>query len=206
MDIIDIEEQFISQVAYVHQHAFQGYVNSQLGQGYIKSFINWFAKNDQSIALCAIDQEEICGYLVGAPIGYTNELNKAIFWNAFLGTVTHFWVFFKPKYFRVLMARLGLYGSPSSQIPDLPRPTMSLVGIGVLPSARGKGVGKNLIQTFENCALQQNMGSLRLSVYPDNTAARKLYESMGWEPCKDVVTPSGAIYYHKIISADNVSE
>ncbi|MFZ6031490.1 MAG: GNAT family N-acetyltransferase [Chloroflexota bacterium] len=200
LKIIDISDIYIEQVVDVHLQAFKGYLNTKLGTWYVKRFICWFASNDKAIAVCAIYMDEVVGYIVGAPTGYSSELTRYIFWSALCGAITRFWVFFDPKYLRVLLARAGVYHYRPNQIPDLPAPTMSLVGIGVRPDARGKNVGKLLMQTFEQQAQSKGAKSLRLSVYPENLNAQKLYERMGWQK-HSLETPSGAIYYYKLITA-----
>lgn len=82
----------------------------------------------------------------------------------------------------------------------LPYPTISLVGIGVLPAVHGKGIGETLMKAFEKKAIQQGGKSLQLSVYPKNTGARGLYEKTGWQSWQGVKSASGAMYYYKIIS------
>ena len=203
IEIVDIKDEHIEQVADAHLQAFPGYLNSQIGKGYIVKFIQWFSSSDQATAICAvnINTNRVQGYLVGAPLGYTSLLTRHIFWSAFWGAVFHPWVFFKPQYFRVLMARLGLFQSQTGQSlsPKLPFPTMSLVGIGVIPSARGQNIGQALGQMFEERAIAQGVKSLRLSVYPDNAIACNLYKKMGWKPYSESKTSSGAIYYYKVL-------
>ena len=44
----------------------------------------FFKGINKALALCAIKEEDVVGYLVGAPFGYGNELNKKIFWSLYI--------------------------------------------------------------------------------------------------------------------------
>ena len=55
-----------------------------------------------------------------------------------------------------------------------------ILSIAVLPSARGKGVGKALAQRLEGEAIGAGARLMSLEVRMDNTSARKLYLTMGY--------------------------
>jgi ribosomal protein S18 acetylase RimI-like enzyme len=57
---------------------------------------------------------------------------------------------------------------------------LELTYIGVHPSARGKGVGGQLIHAFAEAARRAGYTSLVLSVETDNPAAIALYEKHGF--------------------------
>jgi ribosomal protein S18 acetylase RimI-like enzyme len=56
-----------------------------------------------------------------------------------------------------------------------------------------------LMQAFEERSWAAGARSMHLSVYPENKAARRLYEKAGWMPLLDTITPSDAVYYYKTI-------
>jgi len=58
---------------------------------------------------------------------------------------------------------------------------ISLVGIGVSPQFRGQKIGQKLMNLFEMESRAREMDFMRLSVYSNNRAAIKVYESCGWE-------------------------
>lgn len=58
------------------------------------------------------------------------------------------------------------------QIPSL--------GIAFHPDARGKGLGRLFMMFLHAAAKLRGAKRIRLKVYPDNTVAVKLYESMGY--------------------------
>lgn len=203
VDVETILLKDLDEVVNVHLEAFQGYLNTKLGRNYVRSFLRWFIEDNDAIALCARLDDRIAGYVVGAQVGYTSRLNRSLFFHALLGAITHFWVFMSPGYLRILLARLGLGRQSEDRQPKLSPDTMSLVGIGVHPSARGKAIGSRLIEAFEAEAVRQSMSNARLSVYPENAPAIRLYEKHGWQTSPDFITPSGAMYYYKSLDISN---
>lgn len=56
-----------------------------------------------------------------------------------------------------------------------------LMTIGVLPEKRGAGIGRLLLKKLIEAAKERNMGQLFLEVRASNEAARRLYQSEGFE-------------------------
>lgn len=199
-----ISLEMVDSVAELHMTAFQGYTNTLIGMPYVRAFIRWFSETDDAIALCAIDKTNTpVGYVVGAPLGYTTDLNKKILWPAVTGVLMRPRLFFNPRFrwivankIRSLMKRGE---NQSNKIPILPSPIISLVGIGVPPEARGQGIGQKLLTAFEFFAIETKSKSMRLSVYSDNMAACTLYTKAGWKSLDDVSGP--LIYYYKLIGS-----
>jgi ribosomal protein S18 acetylase RimI-like enzyme len=54
------------------------------------------------------------------------------------------------------------------------------LGIAVHPEARGSGLGRAFLLFLHAAARARGATRVRLRVYPDNTAARRLYESLGY--------------------------
>ena len=64
-----------------------------------------------------------------------------------------------------------------------PRPAMrhtGVLGIGVLSSYRGQGIGKALLETTLNAAKNKGLTRIELYVRTDNERAIKLYEKFGF--------------------------
>lgn len=55
------------------------------------------------------------------------------------------------------------------------------LGIAVHPDSRGTGIGKMLMGFLHDEARRRGASHVRLKVYPDNHAARRLYEQLGYE-------------------------
>ena len=76
---------------------------------------------------------------------------------------------------------------------------MSLVGLAVVSSYQGKNIGKELIKAFEKEARALSFRSLRLSVYAENAAARRVYEKCGWSILSSDVKHGKAMSYYRIL-------
>ena len=61
------------------------------------------------------------------------------------------------------------------------RPRWLLNDLFVLPEARGRGVGRALLEGARKLAAETGAAGLDLATAPENVAARRLYESTGWE-------------------------
>lgn len=62
----------------------------------------------------------------------------------------------------------------------LAKPLLNIHDIYVDASYRGNGVGKKLIQTVEEIAIQEGCGKITLEVRKDNLNARDLYKTQGY--------------------------
>tara|TARA_B100000678_G_scaffold117761_2_gene98756 strand:+ start:448 stop:909 length:462 start_codon:yes stop_codon:yes gene_type:complete len=69
-------------------------------------------------------------------------------------------------------------------------PTLSTVRVGprwtladlfVAPEARGKGIGRELMEAAANLAREQGVGQLTLNTQTHNHTAQALYESLNWQ-------------------------
>jgi [ribosomal protein S18]-alanine N-acetyltransferase len=55
------------------------------------------------------------------------------------------------------------------------------LGVAVHPGRRGRGIGRELTAFLHDEARRHGASKVRLKVYPDNAAARRLYEELGYE-------------------------
>lgn len=67
-----------------------------------------------------------------------------------------------------------------------PRDVLALVDISVLPEARGRGIGDQLMEAFEAEGRARGVAALDLAVVEPNVAARRLYEKHGFRA--DIIT------------------
>lgn len=64
-------------------------------------------------------------------------------------------------------------------------PVQGIVHIlGVLPSARGQGVGRALLDTFEDVIREQGVESISLTTLVENENARSFYQKVGFNEPK----------------------
>ena len=62
------------------------------------------------------------------------------------------------------------------------KPLINIHDIAVRPEARGKGVGRKLLNAVEEEARNLGCGKVTLEVRSDNTRAQGLYQSVGFKP------------------------
>jgi ribosomal protein S18 acetylase RimI-like enzyme len=201
-----MKEKLLPDVARLHLEVFEEYMNARLGTAYVKAMLNWFYRTEDTIALVATDiDSNVIGYVIGAPVGYSKFISRDLFWAAFVSMAYRPWLFFDMRFLRATLARLKLFLGRSfdHQVePDLPTPTMSLVSIGVSPSARRKKVGQCLVKAFEARSRRLEMRSLRLSVYPSNMSARRFYQRCGWQSFSGPLRETGEMYYYRVFAQE----
>lgn len=61
------------------------------------------------------------------------------------------------------------------------RPLLNIHDLAVVPARRGQGAGRALLGAAERVAVERGCCKLTLEVQEDNTRARTLYESFGFE-------------------------
>jgi GNAT superfamily N-acetyltransferase len=65
------------------------------------------------------------------------------------------------------------------------QPGVYVQDLYVAPSARGRGLGRDLIQAVRRRAAEQGARYVKLTVYDRNPAALAFYHGMGFESCED---------------------
>ena len=168
----------------LHMRGFNGAMNTRLGRGYVFASINWFFQLEGGIALVAKNHnDQLLGYVIGAPLGYGKQMNRNLFWVAGRAFFMRPWLFLSQQIRATLKLRLWAVFDQSQKQEihvDLPAPIMSLVGLVVDPHVQGQNIGNLLVKAFEDRAGELHFRSLRLSVYPENSPARRVYEKCGW--------------------------
>ena len=187
--IRSLRESDIHGVAEAHCRIFPTSRSTLLGEGYVRKMFQWFLEKQPDLSFVCEYNGEIVGYVVGAIGGYGRKLFRYAFMDVVLGLLLHPKLWFKRDTYNLWSSYLkGL--SPSTLIAernvDAERTMGSranraaLAGIGIVPSMRGRGISKLLVQAFEQAARVQGVSSLGLSVEIDNVPARRLYETCGW--------------------------
>lgn len=168
----------------VHMEAFAGYMNAALGRRYVRAFLHFFARSAERIALVAVRDGVVVGYVVGARLDYTRAMTRELLPVVALSFALRPGLLLQRRFLRVLGTRLKQLFAPAapaaSAAPIDLTSMVSLVGIGVSSRARGTGVGRLLAAAFERHARQLGVRAMRLTVYRENAGARRLYEAAGW--------------------------
>ena len=182
MKVRDTRREDLAVVGPLHARAFEGEIGPLVGPGYIEAFLEWFVGSPPAVSLIAEDAGQVVGYVFGAPNGYGPGLTRDLLPDIALGVLRNFpRILRHPSFRRQVRSRLAnlvLRREPSSVFVDATPPgVFNLVGIGTAPSARGKGVGRALVEAFCERAAGR---TVMLDVFKDNAAARSLYERCGF--------------------------
>jgi putative acetyltransferase len=85
-----------------------------------------------------------------------------------------------------ILGGAGIYPTP-----NLPHDTCELVKLYLTTAARGKGIGKQLIEACMTAALAHGFKKMYLETMPELTIAVPLYEKLGFEYIKAPMGNSG---------------
>ena len=162
-----------------HGEAFAGTMGVALGLGYRRAFIGRFIREPDQIALIALRRGVIVGYVLGRAID-ADDNDRATARAAAIGLLTHPWLLFRGTVRREVLAKTIRRKVNAESVAALPEADGDLVGIGSLPSERGRGTATALMGAFEEACVAKGWTRIMLSVYRDNTVARKLYRSRGF--------------------------
>ena len=193
----------IEAVTHIQKEAFSGSVGTSVGDNYIKAVIHWFMTYSSSITLVCEKDSRIVGYTYGAPQGYSRTLNHDLLGIILYAVATHPRAIFRPELLHQIPARVNNLLSRHSHDHEtavLPRSIYRLVAIGVASEARKQGIGRALVSAFERTAWEHRADEVQLSVYPNNTAGRALYEACGW---RVMSAEPHILQYHKNRPEDN---
>ena len=77
------------------------------------------------------------------------------------------------------------------------RPLINIHDLAVLPSHRGQGIGRRLLETVEQQARATGCCKVTLEVQEDNRRARRLYQAAGFAQTVYAEGAGGALFFSK---------
>ena len=80
------------------------------------------------------------------------------------------------------------------------RPLLNLHDLAVTPAARGRGVGRKLLEALESVARERGCCKLTLEVLEKNRRAKRLYEEFGFAQATYAEDGGSALFYAKKLS------
>ena len=104
--LVELRSDGIKDLADLHFEVFKGYPNTRIGAGYIRAFFRWFASYGSAVGLVAFDRDQLVGYVVGAPVGYQNQMNRDLFRAAAIGIASRPWLLVSQAMITVIWAKL----------------------------------------------------------------------------------------------------
>jgi ribosomal protein S18 acetylase RimI-like enzyme len=184
--------QHLPQVAAVHEACFQGYYLTRFGPPFLEAMYGWYVCTPQAIAHVALDPTgRVLGFVAGTT--EASSYHRSLFRNrggALLAALLRLLLSHPLRALGLVWERKDMLpqalsalvpGSPQAAPTDKEPPAASLVSIGVLPFYRRRGIARRLSQIFLADAGERGCATVSLSVREDNVAARRFYESLGWE-------------------------
>jgi len=199
----------INYAARIHSQQFPHSRSTRLGKPFVAKMYKWFCVNQPDLSLVAEKDGEIIGLAVGSIGGYGRKIFRYAFFEIFFGLLSHPWMVFSRSTFSLWRSFLqGLIPSGSQNKNTLSTPKAgpvsviaSLSSIAVAHDAQGKGVGRSLLDRFEQNAYKKGATRLSLSVEIDNYPAMRLYEVGGWVK-ERIDVERGSVHFGKEISRE----
>jgi ribosomal protein S18 acetylase RimI-like enzyme len=192
MQLRNLKQEDVSDVAEVHIISFSGFFLSSLGLNFLKTYYSACLKNKDTIAIGLYDDY---GKLQGFASGTLNasSYHKKIllnnFYNFFISLIGV--ILLRPK----VLARLFFNLNKSPKKSDK-KDYAELMSISILPEFKGLGYGKVLLDEFESTA--KKMGAIRLALTTDfynNLSVLNFYKINSYEIYYDFITyPNRKMY------------
>ena len=185
----EYNEKDLNELAKTHRFAFKDHYNSRLGNIYAKAFLKWFGNNPDAVFVEASDKKKkkVYGYICGAKYGYGSKMNKDLMPVIVLSFLTHPWIVFDKRFFKMFIPKLKVIFSGSAASADinagLNKPVFSAVGWAVDPTAP-KEVPGALYEEFLNRVKELGFRSVRGSVFKKNKLALVYYIHNKWSILK----------------------
>jgi len=178
-------EEDYSQLAFIHSEAFQGFFLTSLGIRFLNTYYKAVLHYNTSIAVCAVDEN-------GNILGFASGTIKALNYNRGLFCKKMFSFIFAAARAAIrnpsVFYRLAKNLDKSPKIDD-DRNYAELLSIAILPHFKGSGIGKNLLEHFENEVLKHGGKKLTLTTdYYNNDRVVSFYKKCGYEVFYDFYT------------------
>lgn len=172
-------------LADIHMESFKGFFLTSLGTHFLVTYYKSCIKSIESIAICAIDENEnMIGFSVGCihSKGFQKRLIKQNLGAFILQGIIIF--FSKPLAIKRLFNNIGKITDKNDN-----GNYAELLSIGVLPTHNGQGIGNELMKRFEEEALNKGCSEIALTTdYYGNSKVLQFYESKGYEIYYEFIT------------------
>jgi len=161
----------------IHLDAFHGFFLSSLGKRFLNAYYNAALNSNEMIAVCAINDEQIMGFATGCV--RSKGFHKRLIYKNFITFLIQglILIFTKPKAILRLIRNLDKISNENDD-----GEYAELISIGVSHAAKGMGVGKALIKTFEEEAIRKGCKKITLTTdYYNNKEVVTFYMRFGYQ-------------------------
>lgn len=192
MKIRNVKIEESKSLADIHIESFKYFFLTSLGAQFLDTYYKSCIKSNESIAICAIDEnEKMIGFTVGCL--HSKGFHKRLIQQNLLAFVLQgLLIFFsKPKSIVRLFSNLGKNTDKSDN-----GHYAELLSIGVLPDYNGQGIGKELIKRFEEVAMNSGCSEIALTTdFYGNSKVLEFYKTTGYKTyCEFITYPKRRMY------------
>ncbi len=178
----------VGSIVQIHESAFKDFFLTSLGTDFLELYYKAFIDSDETITLCAIEDEgKLVGFSASSILckGFNYRLLKKNLFS--FGVLSLKLLLTKPKALLRLLKNMTKKDDQNT-IPD-DEDYAELYSIGVDSSQQGKGIGRKLIVQTESLLKEKGVKRLSLTTdYYNNHNALAFYKSMGYYPLYDFIT------------------
>lgn len=176
----------VAAVAALHHSMLPDSFLSELGTGFLQVMYRRICKDPGSILLVARTDEALVGFIAGT------KDTRALYWRFLSFDLVPAAAAALPVLVR--RSRWALetlrYGSGGATLAQS-LPSAELLSLAVLPSARGRGLGKTLVEALQDEFRRRNVVGARVVVAANNPVAITTYQRCGFVPLADVEVHRG---------------
>ena len=196
-------------IARVHASAFTDFFMTRLGPGFLREYYRLTLEGPGGILLVAEKQGEIVGFVAGFidPECFFNFMRTQklrLAWSV-LGRII-----LSPSLIPRLMLNFGRVQEGREIVKPFPGISAELASIGVDPTGKGKGVGRQLISDFLRKVANCDVHSVTLSTdAQENERTNSFYVKLGFSVIETFTQPDGRVmnaYGCKLDERGNIIE
>ncbi len=169
----------------IHTRAFNDFFLTELGPSFLKTYYKAAIQDTASIAVCVVnDENEVIGFATGCK--QANGYNRKLV----LKNIPAFLL----QAIRLLFTRPGAVYRLLKNFEKKSNPAddgnyAELFSIAVLPAYNGLGIGKKLLEKFEQEALQKGCSKITLTTdFHNNDKVVEFYKKCGYNLFYDFYT------------------
>lgn len=175
----------------VHIEAFEGFLMTRLGERFLRTYYKIALDYEDVIALVACNEtDEICGFVVG-------YYNPSSFYQYFAARKLRiagsmvFALFKNPFLLRRVLASKD-QAELAARDESYSKTIVELASVAVMPDSRGRGIGRNLVDSFISESAKKNAKRIVLTTDAiNNESTNKFYVKSGFTVGKNFQTSTG---------------
>lgn len=166
-------------IVQIHLAAFEGFFLESMGKRFVKELYRGFLVESSGICLVAIERKDVVGFVAGTtePEGFFRNLLR-LRWHSFVLAGAASLTLHPIRVGKKFLSALRYRGERPADVPN----ATLLSSIGVIPSGKGRGIGKMLISAF--CERAQLSGASTVFLTTDrdrNDAVNQFYLLNGFK-------------------------